>query len=102
MTERKLGQVKWDFQSGGYKGGLDQIYKTHKSGTPNFIPIHTLCREVAIAKVGPEGVLRNFIKIGEQFVAQGILTLDELNYIYTQFEFDPATYVLPEHVQQES
>ena len=102
MTERKLGNVKWDLQSGGYKGGLDQIYKTHYPGTPNFIPIDTLCREVAIAKVGPDGLLRNFIEIGKRFVRERILTQEELDYIYNQFELDPNTYVLPEHIQQES
>ena len=99
MTDvEKLGKVEWGFKHTGYKSGLEEIDKNHPVGSDNFMPIHVLCREVAIAKSGG-GLQFNFIKHGNNLVESGVLKPEELQYIYEQFEFNPDTFVLPEFLQ---
>ena len=102
LNVEQLGKVQWGWvgERQGYIGGLGKIYKAHPITDPEFIPIATHCREVAIAKSNPENLQFNFIKNGKTLVQKGVLTQEELDYIYTQFELDPNTFVLPPHLQK--
>ena len=100
MTIHELGRVKWDFQGASYQSGLEKIYNIHQPGTPNFMRIHVLCREIAIAKSDSGQLAGNFIKAGKILVEEKVLTPQELAYIYEQFELNPETFILPEHLKE--
>lgn len=93
----QLGKVRWGFQGTGHVTGLESIYRAHPHKDPNFLTIHTLCREAAIAK--SEGGLQfNFVEHGKQLVELGILTQAELDFIYKQFELDLNALDLPDNI----
>lgn len=87
----QLGKVKWGFEKSGYQSGLELIDQSYPIQHPEFLTIHTLCREIAIAKSGGAQQF-NFIKQGLVLVEAGVLKPEELQYIYDQFEIDPDAF----------
>lgn len=96
-TPDMRGKVDWRGGGVGYRVGLEELEKVplfQECGT-----VYWFCREVAIAKkrmMNPEdkriGEQSNVLVYAQELLDKNQLTIEQLNYIYGQFEFDVSTY----------
>lgn len=97
-VEVKKGKVIWPGKGSnrGYQSGLElleeQIPQFFKKGDGK---VYWFCRDVGIAKINPGAEQRDIVNFGKQLVSDRVLTQEQLDYIYSQFEFDVDSYHPP-------
>ena len=94
-SAEQCGQVIWRFKHpAGYYGGLEQI--EDNSSFRHHAWLYWFCRDLAIT-VGPhpEASQRHIIENSRKLVEKGIITPDQLSYLYEQFDFNPDDYQPP-------
>jgi hypothetical protein len=85
-----VNKVKWGMaRDAGYKSGLEEI-EQNKS-FKGCLLVYWLCRDIALLISRPGAEQQDVVKTGPELVNTGALTQTELDYIYTQFGFDPNT-----------
>lgn len=89
------GQVRWGMtRNAGYKGGLENF--VDNKSFKDFGAAYWFCRDVAISISNPGAEQQDVVKSGKELVKDGVVSQNELNYIYSQFGFNETVYQPPD------
>jgi hypothetical protein len=87
-----IGNVCWGFKKSGYISGLEKLGEKNRD-----TQVSVFCREVAIACHNSESVQSDPRTLAQRYLIEGILSQEEIEYIYAQFGFNPKSFVMPPH-----
>lgn len=85
---KTIGKVIWGFQSSGYISGLSEIEGKLFEDTR----VYFFAREVALSVLRPIAAQKDPRIIANDLITDGILTQNEISYIYSQFGYNPNTH----------